>query len=50
MQLDALNGRPNAAHSRYIALASNLARDELEPEPETTALHREIVSRGDQIG
>jgi DNA-binding SARP family transcriptional activator len=50
MHLDALAGHPNAAHSRYVTLARNLARDELEPEPETTALHREIVSRDDHVG
>jgi nucleoid-associated protein YgaU len=44
MQLDALSGHLDAAHSRYVALAQRLARDELEPEPETTDVHREIVS------
>jgi hypothetical protein len=46
MQLDALSGHREAAHSRYIALARNLARDELEPEPETTDVHREIMRPG----
>lgn len=50
MQLDALSGHREGAHRRYIALAQRLALDELEPEPETTALHRDITSSGDQIG
>lgn len=50
MQLGALSGHREAAHSRYLALARSLARDDLEPEPETTAIHREIISPGDQIG
>jgi len=43
MQLDALTGHRDTAHNRYIALTQHLARDELEPEPETTETHHEIM-------
>lgn len=50
MQLDAHRGHSEAVNSRFTALAAQLARDDLEPEPETTELRNDLLGIGHRIG
>ncbi len=50
MRLDAHRGDRAAANGRWTALVTELGRDDLEPEPETTQLRRDIMSAGQPIG
>lgn len=50
MQLHARTGDRDTANCRYIELATRLARDEIEPEPETTELRHQIMRANQQIG
>jgi hypothetical protein len=50
MHPDARSGHREAAQHRYDALATQLARDELEPEPETTDLFNQIMRPNYRIG
>jgi nucleoid-associated protein YgaU len=50
MELETQAGRAHAAERRYQALAVDLARDDLEPEDETTELRRRLTSRRRRIG
>jgi hypothetical protein len=50
MTVDARLGHREAAQNRYLALATRLALDDLEPEPETTELRAEIMSPRYRIG
>lgn len=50
MRLEADAGRHDAANSRYQALATDLIRDDLEPEAETTDLQTQLMSPGQRIG
>ena len=44
MELEVRTGDRAGAQHRYVALATELARDDLEPEPETTELHKRITT------
>jgi DNA-binding SARP family transcriptional activator len=50
MQLHTHAGDRDRANHRYRALATQLARDDLEPEPETTDLRRQIMRADQRIG
>lgn len=50
IEIETQAGRPGAAERRYQALATDLARDELEPEDETTDLRRRLTSQRRRIG
>lgn len=42
MEIEALLGNTDAVNHRYLTLATRLARDELEPEPETSELRARL--------
>lgn len=42
MEIEALLGNSDAVNHRYLSLATKLARDELEPEPETSELRARL--------
>jgi len=42
MEIEARLGSPEAVNARYLTLAAKLARDELEPEPETMDLRARL--------
>lgn len=50
MQLDARTGHRDTAQTRYQALATRLAQDDLEPEEATTTLRTEIMAPTYRIG
>jgi nucleoid-associated protein YgaU/DNA-binding SARP family transcriptional activator len=49
MELEAVMGSPEAANGRYQTLATKLARDELEPEDETSDLRARLRRSGGRI-
>jgi DNA-binding SARP family transcriptional activator len=46
MEIEARLGSTDAVNHRYLNLATKLARDELEPEPETSDLRARLGARG----
>lgn len=49
MQRDAQAGHRDAAHHRYTALVTCLQRDNLTPDPDTTALHNQLMDSLSQV-